>query len=105
MRSELATLDDLLELARVIRAKGRAPITQFELVGSKDVAQATMAWVGLTWGRDFELLRILAQGLPQSEPAKGITFAVRVTDGVYEFPNEFDKLKSTLYYELVRRLS
>ena len=105
----LKTLKDLEVLVREVYKYGRCPITQVELRGLSDSIRATLAWIGLTRGRDVELLRTLIPRVPLVDAQRGkagAIYAKEVAEGRYEFTDNdgFDQLKATLYYVLVRQL-
>jgi hypothetical protein len=107
MHQKPTTLDELEEMVRQVQAKGCAPISGMRLAGPSDAVLATLAWIGLMWGRNTALLKTLAIGLPLVQPLPGVKFARRKSPDSDEFAftaDGFDQLKSTLYYELHRRL-
>lgn len=95
---------DFRKLIEQIEDSGRAPISKFALVGRKDAIQAALAWLGLLHGRDVSMLGAIAGDWPRPKPAEEIKFSRVAADGTYDFADEFDELKATIYTELTKHL-
>ncbi len=92
-------LEDLEGLVDELVSTGRPAVVNLPLANRNDAILRILAYLGICWGRDEAMLKsILGKDAKLVEPAEDVKFAVRQQDGSYIFVDEFDRLKSSIFY-------
>ena len=93
-------LDDLEKLVESIVRTGRPAAVNLPVLNREDAALRALALLGICWGRDESMLEAIIGDAELVEPAKDVKYAIKQDDGSYVFTNHFDRLKSSIYYQL-----